>query len=307
MRYWGKERDSDLARCSMCSRDGHTANACPSRTCKHCSAVNEHFSSACPSVLKCQKCKERGHNISECTSKLSRSLADGFICDICSGPHVEEKCSWVWRSFKPDESKIRKADRLIVSCYECGSSQHWGDDCLTRPKKKTSNCDTFSARFANQFVRPTAAAPTANGINIRGRAQRTVFPDVAPLDDSSNFYGRKVETRQPPRQNINVSIAGFRAGGQPQAQSYNNVRPPDHFRAPLAESYDPPPMRPIDEARARYARGGDGGGAGNGGRGGGGRGGGAQFGASNKARGAGRGGRGGRGGFAGPPARKQFY
>jgi len=234
-RYWGIASDDDLVRCSMCSTEGHMIDNCPSRVCKHCGVSWSHFSGACPSMQhlrKCCKCRERGHTIEQCTSKLFRSVGDGFSCDICTGNHVEEECSWIWRTFKPDEAKgLRKVDNLIISCYECGSSQHWGDDCLSRERSKPIHCNTFSSSFANLFSRtPVTRANAKDGISIRGRAQQTAIQSDRDLGELSNFYGKKVDTHRLPVTPMKIKLQ------TPKAQ-YEPAQYQSGYKPTIAKSY----------------------------------------------------------------------
>ncbi|OCL15007.1 hypothetical protein AOQ84DRAFT_279853, partial [Glonium stellatum] len=130
-RYWGISNPDDLVRCTICAHEGHMAETCPSRTCKHCQACDEHFSLECPTQRKCKKCRERGHVQKDCPSKLARSVADGFFCDLCGeSGHVEEECSLLWRTFFPEDvPNLNKVETLSCCCYQCGSDRHWGDDC----------------------------------------------------------------------------------------------------------------------------------------------------------------------------------
>ncbi|KAF2840216.1 hypothetical protein M501DRAFT_932179, partial [Patellaria atrata CBS 101060] len=131
-RYWNRFKADDLARCLVCSENGHMEETCPSKEviCEHCKSVDLHFSHACPLWLKCPKCGERGHRQSNCPSRLMRSHADGVSCDMCNTEgHKEEECSWLWRTYKPDTSSTRKIDNMIMNCYQCSAPNHWGDDC----------------------------------------------------------------------------------------------------------------------------------------------------------------------------------
>ncbi|KAF2812041.1 uncharacterized protein BDZ99DRAFT_382862, partial [Mytilinidion resinicola] len=128
--YWFQDTADGVPRCQMCIRKGHSEEECPSRMCRHCRAPNEHFSSACPTRRRCAKCHQAGHAKDECSTTSSIS-AKVLPCDLCQRQgHTEEQCSLLWRTFFPENlSDVKKVGRLIISCYYCGASSHWGDDC----------------------------------------------------------------------------------------------------------------------------------------------------------------------------------
>lgn len=252
-RYWGLFADNDLVRCDTCSRSGHLTPQCPSRVCKHCRKIDAHFSAACPLVRLCTKCRSRGHAALSCPSKLARSAADGFTCGICGGPHRDELCSWLWRTFTPaglSPLLLRTVNDMRVSCYECGAAGHWGDDCLSRPRAKISQCDTFSTAFASQFSSISAPPKPpqqqqqnrragTNGFSIRGRSGGTAslhprngkaprtdanFNDSSG-DEARAFYGGRVD-RAPQRGGIQIA-----------------------YRAPIAAQQQQPPARGAAEPR----------------------------------------------------------
>ncbi|KAF2091886.1 hypothetical protein K490DRAFT_32610, partial [Saccharata proteae CBS 121410] len=130
-RYFGVVDGDAPTHCLTCADEGHMSDQCPTRTCAHCHSVDRHFSSSCPKIMKCTKCREHGHEWFDCPSKLARSKADGFLCDLCNeNGHVEEECSMLWRTFDPAKiANLKMVDRIPAWCYECGSEKHWGDDC----------------------------------------------------------------------------------------------------------------------------------------------------------------------------------
>lgn len=306
-RYFGSTGGEEMARCLTCSQAGHMAELCPSRTCQHCQAVDEHFSKDCATVAKCRKCRERGHSKANCASKLARSAADGFFCDSCSQPgHVEEECSLLWRSFNPDkEPNLHKVARLTVVCYECSAATHWGGDCPMRPRKgQRVIYDAFSAKEVNRFlINPEAAQSElkqngfgGQGLSIKGRAQHIHFSSSDDEGDIDNFYRNKRNNNNgnsnpPSRGNIriNASAGGHRGGrfsqqntsrggdnnyGGDYRQGGNNnqFEPVNRGWQPPLPKEAPPPLPPLP---ARGGHGGGGGGRGRGrGRGGGGGGGG---------------------------------
>lgn len=269
--YYGIHQEDDSVRCMTCAGTGHMTEVCPSRTCQHCQAVDEHFASACPKMAKCSKCQERGHEKAKCPYKLARSKADGFQCDLCNETgHTEDECSFLWRTYFPGKlAHIHKVPKLRVVCYQCGSDSHWGDDCSQRNKRQRISIDTFSAKNASWYLTADApaskgrgkdskAASRGQGFSIRGRAQSPISIVSDDDDEPANFYGRKI-TREPPRGGIRINT------GRPPRNAnryeplldgppgYRNVRPPDDYRPSYngyadaqysrERSRSPPPLR----------------------------------------------------------------
>ncbi|OCK78198.1 hypothetical protein K432DRAFT_302514, partial [Lepidopterella palustris CBS 459.81] len=130
-KYWGLSQPNDVVRCIICAHEGHMEQTCPSRTCKHCQARDEHFSHACPMQRRCFRCGERGHDQQGCRSKRVLSESERLFCELCLEPgHVDEDCSYLWRTFALEKMlNLKKVATLRRGCYECGTDRHWGDDC----------------------------------------------------------------------------------------------------------------------------------------------------------------------------------
>lgn len=241
-RYWGISNPDDLVRCTICAHEGHMAETCPSRTCKHCQACDEHFSLECPTQRKCKKCRERGHVQKDCPSKLARSVADGFFCDLCGeSGHVEEECSLLWRTFFPEDvPNLNKVETLSCCCYQCGSDRHWGDDCPLRQKSKRISVDTFSERQAGKYLLAPGDPRSRNGgsgICIKGRADNAENfaadeedmvsqrgKRTAPQDAPS--WGKNIEAMNPPRgpkRHIKINLSSnISIRGQGSAADFNS-------------------------------------------------------------------------------------
>ncbi|EON68519.1 hypothetical protein W97_07777 [Coniosporium apollinis CBS 100218] len=240
-RYWKIFNDHDTVRCMTCAAVGHTSDACPSRSCKHCLEVGDHFSSACPSVRKCRKCRERGHSETDCPSKLRCISADGLVCDLCHETgHFEENCCWLWRTFNVNAIPYsKKVGRLLVGCYNCGSDLHWGNDCPLHGRKKRFDVTTFSANEANKFILPVAQhaanvkAKRNMGISIKGRAEKDAIT-ISDDDEQSTFLGKRV---QPPPKRGKIRVNAPAPKGARKADRYQ-ITPNDYDRRPV---YDHPP------------------------------------------------------------------
>lgn len=240
-RYWKIFNDHDTVRCTTCAAVGHISDVCPSRTCKHCLVVDDHFSSACPAVRKCRKCRERGHSETDCPSKLRCISADGLVCDLCHETgHFEENCCWLWRTFNVNAIPYsKKVGRLLVGCYNCGSDLHWGNDCPLHGKKKRFDVTTFSANEANKFILPVAQhaanvkAKRNMGISIKGRAEKDAIT-ISDDDEPSTFLGKRV---QPPAPRGKIRVNAPAPKGARKADRYQ-ITPNDYDRRPV---YDHPP------------------------------------------------------------------
>lgn len=160
-RYFKLTNPASLVRCLSCGGEGHVQVGCPSRSCSHCGAWDDHFSSACPSFLKCGHCRRRGHSSLHCKNRASEAGGVNDPCDTCHGAnHIEEECPQLWRSFRIENmnglNKIPQ-QQMLVSCYNCGSRAHWGNDCPTLPdflKSMLGTNEIWSSKYASQFAEP---------------------------------------------------------------------------------------------------------------------------------------------------------
>lgn len=159
-RYFGITDPKSYVRCLNCFEEGHMQEheGCPARTCQHCGAFDQHSDSACPARQKCTRCRLRGHNAQIC--KLRPVVAGGpdDPCNVCERTgHVEEECADRWRGFIPNETNSKRipAHQMLVFCYNCGRSGHWGDDCPRLPsymRDKLRVNGTWSAEWASNFI-----------------------------------------------------------------------------------------------------------------------------------------------------------
>ncbi|RMY01870.1 hypothetical protein D0868_08266 [Hortaea werneckii] len=157
-RYFHIEGTAAHVRCLSCGEEGHVVDSCPENTCKHCGAFEDHFSSACPTFVKCGRCRQRGHDSRTCTNQSKPAGGRFDPCDICNDvDHVEEECPKLWRWYDPQENTVVKIPNsaMIKTCYNCGSVSHWGDDCSLLPdfiRDKLHFNRNWSARYASNFI-----------------------------------------------------------------------------------------------------------------------------------------------------------
>jgi len=139
--------------------------------------------------LKCQRCRIRGHDKSECKGNFVpyNQLTDP--CDYCGKVgHIEEECSDLWRSYWPDERSVKKIPRrqMIVACYNCGANDHWGDDCLDLPERLKGKLGTWSCwtkEYADLFIIEDAESKALD----RPRGGNSLSYQLASLGDLRDY------------------------------------------------------------------------------------------------------------------------
>ena len=157
-RYFSITNPACLVRCLCCGAEGHMEGDCPLLTCVHCGALDQHFAGACPAYQKCGRCRQCGHEAVTCMYFSMSASALGDTCDVCGrSGHVEEECAELWRTFSTNEGSVKKIPKRAMrkGCYNCGSSAHWGDDCISLPlhvRRLTGLNQTWSAEHANIFI-----------------------------------------------------------------------------------------------------------------------------------------------------------
>ena len=243
---------STPVRCLVCAKEGHMAELCEVLTCSTCGAFNQHTTQFCPYNAKCGKCREQGHDEGNCPYKLKRMPKHEIVCDLCQrNGHIEENCELIWRtSGRPWESSLAHAN-VRFSCYECGHSDHLGNDCASRKPGKSMGTSTWDGNMGPVSIKSTRE------IKIKGKATQQ---DPISLDDSdddrANFYRPKMSVPKPVRKGQIRIMTGKRES--PVFESNRNDRQayPDHpynSFTPVNESYR------NDETRKPYAQYQDGG------------------------------------------------
>ena len=138
---------------------------------------------------KCQRCRVRGHDKSECKGNFVpyNQLTDP--CDYCgTAGHIEEECSDLWRSYWPDVRTVKKIPRrqMIVACYNCGADDHWGDDCLDLPERLKGKLGTWSCwtkEYADLFIIEDAESKVLDN----GRRDGAMNYQLASLGDLRDY------------------------------------------------------------------------------------------------------------------------
>jgi hypothetical protein len=121
-RYLGEvEPGIPVHGCVLCGQHDHLWEICPGRTCQHCGDQDKHSSRACTKAKKCSKCREKGHTMEHCPSKLKLTNAEAN-CERCGDDtHFEDDCSYIWRHVIPEKTTVTKAPYLSVFCYNCAA------------------------------------------------------------------------------------------------------------------------------------------------------------------------------------------
>ena len=215
---------NDAVKCLTCAKPGHLSQRCDALKCPHCGSTGQHVSWACPMFRRCQKCAERGHDLSNCPYKLRRTGHENTVCDLCQrAGHPEDECEMIWRtSGKPWESDINPAT-VNLFCYECGAKGHLGNDCQYRRPGKRSGSSTWSFQYSikgmNTIKGPSNAQRIPRGgITIKGRAQQHQQPieTSSSEDERANFYRPPIShpppgaIRVPSMTNVNRGERDFR-------------------------------------------------------------------------------------------------
>ncbi|CAO3564806.1 unnamed protein product [Mortierella alpina] len=125
-RYYLEARANPTGRaCFNCGQTGHISRDCTVTVCHICGAVGEHSYRECP-AMKCLNCLKTGHTADACP--MPRGHGKSVVCWKCYGSdHPTEDCPSIWRDYVTTTSKPRQS--VIPYCYNCATSQHFGDDC----------------------------------------------------------------------------------------------------------------------------------------------------------------------------------
>ncbi|KAH8702059.1 hypothetical protein BGW36DRAFT_356202 [Talaromyces proteolyticus] len=225
--------------CTECLQEGHLALVCPSRECKNCGEWNLHEEQFCPTVRRCQKCREVGHDLKDCKSLLKSSAAE-TPCDYCGADtHIEYECDKMWKfpRLEPLEGPIK----VSISCSYCANKNHLLGDCPLKKIPTTSS--TFSIKSyppskitnLNVVIGPRKA--NQMGMQIRGRANNFQPQPQHDDDNSLTLHGPRTHQRpQAGRGKIQFQ------SGIGQDRNFNGGPPLPRETPPPG----PPPFQPRD-------------------------------------------------------------
>lgn len=227
-------------RCLACGDICHKTVDCPSLTCALCDGNHAQFT--CPQNQRCNKCRNRGHKAVDCPEKLALSKEEAIGCDFCgSTDHLEKACHFIWRTFHPKATEIRRVREIPVHCYICGGTGHYGPECgLYKAGQILSGGETWSKSNLLKYidVSSTDRAMSA-GIDysiesrsmkefgIKGKANNPIDPDDGD-DEDVIFISERVKK---PKQRGQIKIVGTARLGQPQQEAFHRApNPPRQSR-----------------------------------------------------------------------------
>ncbi|KAI5965471.1 FRE8 [Candida theae] len=141
--------------CDNCHERGHRRAQCKVVICHKCGKVGDHYESQCPTTLVCLRCGEKGHYVSQCKSKIRKKQ----YCRNCDTfQHGDEDCPSIWRSYLTKRTANEDQESLVlpnISCYNCGSDEHFGDECNKQRSSRIPNLGSaFSGNNLPRNLRP---------------------------------------------------------------------------------------------------------------------------------------------------------
>ena len=156
----------------------------------------------------------------------ARSAGANTICSRCSSRlHASSNCPHIWRIYirKPHTSSTTTSPKLRFACYNCASSEHFGDDCI------------FPRAHPIRYADRTAFTVDENRVRLGPR----------PGQDMELEYGRD----KLPRPNI---INGVKQSGR-FSQHKRDEREREELRIEVLELSPPP--KTSTRLRGRRGRG----------------------------------------------------
>ncbi|EEA24153.1 hypothetical protein EYB25_004714 [Talaromyces marneffei] len=247
--YNSNINELDLTRpisCTECLQEGHLAAICPTKECENCGAWNLHESRLCPSVRRCQRCREAGHDSHNCPSSLKASAAE-TPCDYCgSDTHTEFDCDKLWKF--PRAQPLDGPIKVSISCSYCTNKNHLFGDCPL--KKVPSTSSTFSLKDytpsvitnLNSVIGPKKADDP--GMNIRGRAGHP--QNTTPTDDEDTLVLHGKRSQPNPRGGRGKITFRGALGQNRGLHGQQPPPPPPPQNLPPLPREPPPPFRPRD-------------------------------------------------------------
>lgn len=138
--------------CDNCHKRGHIRAKCKTVVCHKCGVVDDHYETQCPTTVLCARCGEKGHIVAACTSKFRKRQ----YCNTCdSFRHGNDNCPGIWRSYLTLPNNDGKLGLPIIFCYNCASSQHYGDECFEQRTSRIPNLNgsAFSGINLPKYLR----------------------------------------------------------------------------------------------------------------------------------------------------------
>lgn len=199
--------------CGNCHQHGHHRRSCKTVVCHKCGAVGEHYEQHCPQTVVCSRCSGKGHSLFLCLQKDYKRQ----YCKLCDNfTHADERCPSIWRLYLTRPSAVRLSVPSSVACYNCGSTQHYGDECnLPRASRVPNQGSAFSgsnlprelrASYFDRVLRaprPTAQIPPParnfnSSYNNNNNMNHSINSNVNNNMNSSHYRGSNRSTNSAP-------------------------------------------------------------------------------------------------------------
>ena len=236
--------------CISCLQEGHQNTSCPESNCMHCGAKDEHPSRMCPKNRRCLKCRERGHDVDTCISKLKNTTVP---CDHCgSETHLEDSCP---SCFFPSPGRISASNlKLWISCCICASKTHLVGDCPAR--RPSSQAAAWSLRSLNPMQISNLSLESGTRKVERDAEVRGTRQDGLQIKGRAETYGNDAPSTRP---SAGRQVNFPRRGGQNRfddRDSDRDRRIGDRGREPRDDFYRPSSdSRPTGPRYDRYESG----------------------------------------------------
>ncbi|CDK25862.1 unnamed protein product [Kuraishia capsulata CBS 1993] len=144
-RYFGHMEEKAPVICTNCHRRGHMRANCKVVVCNACGMVDDHYESQCPQSIVCTNCGEKGHFQRQCTQPRKR-----IYCTECGlHSHSSDRCPRIWRTYLTSRTYEPGRELPPLYCYNCASSEHYGDDCRQPRQSRTPNINGSAFKGSN--------------------------------------------------------------------------------------------------------------------------------------------------------------
>ncbi|KAL2114511.1 hypothetical protein VUR80DRAFT_5996 [Thermomyces stellatus] len=232
------------AMCVLCLQHGHHASSCPNHNCKHCGARYQHNSYACPSKLRCGRCKGFGHVVEDCTNdEVTGDEEDALKCAHCDGTdHYEKDCDVLWRTYRIPDSP-NKCHSIYATCASCGEDGHYFFDCeagrLRFPKPRTW-CEENRVRYLDKASKrgplsDVKPEPLLRRPELVGRSNENIYFESDDSEGEALLIGNRVQPKKSVGR-INVS-SNIQFGGQVRSSQGDAGLPSSASLPPRPQSY----------------------------------------------------------------------
>ncbi|KAJ3308095.1 hypothetical protein HDV04_000832 [Boothiomyces sp. JEL0838] len=123
-RYFDPDQEEQII-CRFCRKPGHTFKSCKEKETRCYLCKSDHDPVKCPLADICFHCFYRGHCRQDCKDRRSK------YCEYCrKSGHSTMECEKTWRQYIYNTKDPQGP--ITVSCYNCGSEDHFGDYCQRR-------------------------------------------------------------------------------------------------------------------------------------------------------------------------------